>query len=141
MMVYPNREIANENWTDSTGIGILLALGEGDGMYVYNTSPTNYLHLGMPQEVVDCEISVRAIEVDSPRELPIIQLEFYLDDNLVDVVYLDVTDSWRTYTLSVDRWDSVVLMASGDDPAGVDFLRAYPFEGSPTKRTLTGLGI
>ena len=138
-MVYPNQVIENVNWTDSSGIGILLALGENDGLYVYNTSPDNLLHLGMPQEVVGCEVRVRAD--DSAREFPILQLEFYLDNNLVDVVYLDTTENWRTYTLSVDRWSSVVLMVSGEDFAGVDFLRAEPFGGLPTRRTLTGVGI
>jgi len=138
-MVYPNEVITNQNWTDSAGIGILLALGEDDGMYIYNTSPTNYLHLGMPQEVVGCEVRVRGD--DSSREFPILQLEFYRDNNLVDVVYLDTTENWITYTLSVDRWNSVVLVVSGEDFAGVDFLRAEPFQGLPTRRTLTGVGI
>jgi hypothetical protein len=138
-MVYPNEVIANQNWIDSSGIGILLALGENDGMYIYNTAPTNYLHLGMPQEVVGCEVRVRAD--DSAREFPILQLEFYLDNNLVDVVYLDTIDDWITYTLTVDRWSSVVLIVSGEDFAGVDFLRAYPFGGLPTRRTLTGVGV
>ena len=139
MWVYPNQVIVNDNWATNTGIGILLALGENDGMYIYNTDPTNYLHLGMPQEVVGCEVRVRAD--DSAREFPILQMEFYLDNNLVDVVYLDTINTWITYTLSVNRWNSVVLIVSGEDFAGVDFLRAEPFGGLPTRRTLTGVGI
>jgi len=41
----------------------------------------------------------------------------------------------------VDRWDSVVLEADFGGIIGVDFLRAEPYGGAPTKRTLTGVGI
>jgi len=135
MMVYPNQVIANQNWTDNTGIGILLALGENDGLYIYNTSPTNLLELGMPQEVVNCEIRVRT---DAGFTQMIVN--FYRASTLIGTFGLSVTDNWVTHTLTVDRWDSVELIGIGV-PIAVDFLRAEPYGGLPTKRTLTGVGI
>ena len=65
-MVYPNQVIQNDNWTTNTGIDILLALGENDGLYIYNTSGINLLHLGMPSEVVNCEVRVRSDGLNPP---------------------------------------------------------------------------
>ena len=136
-MVYPNRVIENLNWTDNPpGIGILLALGEGDGMYVYNTAPDNLLHLGMPSEVVNCELSVR-----TDAGFTQLVVNFYRASTLIGTFGLFVTDNWTTHTLTVDRWDSVVLIADFAGIVGVDFLRAEPYGGAPTKRTLTGVGI
>jgi hypothetical protein len=141
-MVYPNQVIENRNWTDNTGIGILLALGEGDGLYIYNTSLwDNELELGMPSEVVNCEVRVRGAYDTLPAEIPQLLMQFYLAGNLVDSAILVTTNDWEIHALTVSRWDSVVLTASGDDPVAVDFLRAEPYGGSPTKRTLTGVGI
>jgi len=136
-MVYPNRVIENRNWTTNTGIDILLALGVNDGLYVYNTAPTNLLHLGMPSEVVNCELRVQG--TGSPPPPPLI-LNFYRADTQIDSVSIPTTNDWITHTLTVDRWDSVELIGIGV-PIAVDFLRAYPFGGLPTRRTLTGVGI
>jgi len=141
-MVYPNRVIENRNWRTNTGIDILLALGEGDGLYVYNTSLyDNELELGMPSEVVNCEVRVRSAYEQLPAEIPQLLMQFYLAGNLVGSVNIVPTNYWETHTFAVSRWDSVVLSASGDEPVAVDFLRAEPYGGAPTKRTLTGLGI
>jgi hypothetical protein len=135
-MVYPNQVILNENWVDNTGIGILLALGEGDGLYIYNASPINLLELGMPQEVVNCEVGVRSDGWNPP-----LLMQFYRAGNFVDSISVPTTNDWVTHTLTVDRWDSVVLLVGVGGTVGVDFLRADPFGGLPTKRTLTGVGI
>jgi hypothetical protein len=135
-MVYPNQVIQNDNWTDSAGVGILLALGEGDGMYIYHTSPINLLHLGMPQEVVNCEVSVRADGMYPPLDL-----QFFLAGNFVDSVSVPTTNNWVTHTLTVDRWDSVLLSVGVGGTVGVDFLRAVAADALPTRRTLTGVGI
>jgi len=135
-MVYPNQVIQNLNWTDNAGIGILLALGEGDGLYVYNTSGVNALELGMPSEVVNCELRVR-----SDGSNPPLTINFYLAGNQVDGTNIPTTNDWETHTLTVDRWDSVRLVALFGGTVAVDFLRAEPYGGSPTKRTLTGVGI
>jgi len=149
MWVYPNQVIENQNWADSPpGIGILLALGEGDRMFIYNTSATNYLHLGMPSEVVNCEVRIRGSDPNPPDYddfppigiYPPLRMEFYLAGNLVDVIVLPSTNTWITHEITVDRWDSVRLIAEGET-VGVDFLRAYSFGGLPTRRTLTGVGI
>jgi len=137
-MVYPNRVIANLNWDTNTGIDILLALGENDGLYVYNTKDGNLLHLGMPSEVVNCELRVRG--VDSLYNPPL-NLYFYRGNSLVYTTRLFVLDNWVTFTLTVDRWDSVELIADDGGTLGVDFLRAEPFGGLPSRRTLTGVGI
>jgi len=134
-MVYPNQVITNNNWTDNTGIGILLALGENDGLYVYNTSPTNLLHLGMPSEVVNCQLRVR-----TDAGFTQVVVNFYRASTPIDSFGLSVTDNWTTHTLTVDIWDSVELIGIGV-PIAVDFLRAEPYGGSPTKRTLTGVGV
>ena len=141
-MMYPNRVIENRNWTDNTGIGILPALGEGDGLYIYNTSLwDNELELGMPSEVANCEVRVRGDYEFLPPEIPQLLMQFYLAGNLVRSVNIVPPNSWETYTFAINRWDSVVLTASGDDPVAVDFIRAEPYGGAPTKRTLTGVGI
>jgi hypothetical protein len=138
MWVYPNQVIANNNWTTNTGVGILLALGENDGLYVYNTSANNLLHLGMPQEVVNCELRVRG--ANSQGNPPLI-LNFYRSGNPIDSVSISITDQWVVHTLTVDRWDSVELIVDGSDEDAVDYLRAEPFVGLPTRRTLTGVGV
>ena len=135
-MVYPNQVIQNLNWTDNAGIGILLALGEGDGRYVYNTSGINALELGMPSEVVNCELRVRSDGINPP-----LTINFYLAGNQVGGVNIATTNDWETHTLTVARWDRVRLVALFGGTVGVDFLRAEPYGGSPTKRTLTGVGI
>ena len=141
-MVYPNRVIENRNWRTNTGIDILLALGEGDGLYVYNTSLyDNELELGMPSEVVNCEVRVRSAYEQLPAEIPQLLMQFYLAGNLVGSVNIVPTNYWETHTFAVSRWDSVVLSASGDELVVVDFLRANSFGESPTKRTLTGVGV
>ena len=43
--------------------------------------------------------------------------------------------------LTVDRWNSITLQVEDDGVVAVDFLRAEPFGGLPTRRTLTGVGI
>jgi len=134
-MVYPNQVIQNDNWTTNTGIDILLALGENDGLYIYNTSPTNLLELGMPQEVVNCGIRVR-----TDAGFTQLVVNFYRATVPIDSFSISVTDSWVTHTLTVDIWDSVELIGIGV-PIAVDFLRAEPYGGAPTKRTLTGVGI
>jgi hypothetical protein len=135
-MVYPNQVISNINWTDSAGVGILLALGENDGIHIYNTSPINELELGMPQEVVNCELRVQSDNINPP-----LLMQFFLAGNLVDSFSVPTTNNWTTHTLTVDRWDSVLLTVGVGGTVGVDFLRAEPYGGAPTKRTLTGVGI
>ena len=135
-MVYPNQVISNLNWTDSAGVGILLALGENDGIYIYNTAPDNLLHLGMPSEVVNCEVRVQSDGMNPP-----LLLSFYRAGTLIDSVSVPTTNNWVVHTLTVDRWDSVELLVGIGGTVGVDFLRAEPYGGSPTKRTLTGVGI
>jgi hypothetical protein len=151
MWVYPNQVITNNNWTTNTGIGILLALGENDGLYIYNTEPTNLLHLGMPQEVVNCEIRVRASWSDASGSddsdlpsvglYPPLVLNFYLASTPIDSIIIPTTSEWVTHTRIVDRWDSVELIVGIGGTVAVDFLRADPFGGLPTKRTLTGVGV
>jgi len=135
-MVYPNQVISNLNWTDSAGVGILLALGENDGIYIYNTSPVNELELGMPSEVVNCEVRVQSDGMNPP-----LLLNFYRAGTLIDSVSVPTTNNWVVHTLTVDRWDSVELLVGIGGTVAVDFLRAEPYGGSPTKRTLTGVGI
>jgi hypothetical protein len=135
-MVYPNQVISNLNWTDSAGVGILLALGENDGIYIYNTAPDNLLHLGMPSEVVNCEVRVQSDGMNPP-----LLLSFYRAGTLIDSVSVPTTNNWVVHTLTVDRWDSVELLVGIGGTVAVDFLRAEPYGGSPTKRTLTGVGI
>jgi hypothetical protein len=135
-MVYPNEVIENRNWTDSAGVGILLALGENDGIYIYNTSPINELELGMPQEVVNCELRVQSDGMNPP-----LLMQFFLAGNFVDSISVPTTNNWVIHTLTVDRWDSVQLSVGVGGTVGVDFLRAEPYGVSPTKRTLTGVGV
>ena len=135
-MVYPNQVISNLNWTDSAGVGILLALGENDGIYIYNTSPVNELELGMPSEVVNCEVRVQSDGMNPP-----LLLNFYRAGTLIDSVSVPTTNNWVVHTLTVDRWDSVELLVGIGGTVAVDFLRAEPYGGLPTKRTLTGVGI
>jgi hypothetical protein len=136
-MVYPNQVITNQNWTDNGNVGILLALGENDGLYVYNTSFDNSLHLGMPSEVVNCELRVQGTGFLSN---PLLLLNFYRAGTLIDSISVPTTNDWVIHTLTVDRWDSVELIADVGT-IGVDFLRAEPYGGAPTKRTLTGVGV
>jgi len=136
MWVYPNQVIVNDNWATNTGIDILLALGENDGLYIYNTSGVNSLHLGMPSEVVNCELRVRSDGLNPP-----LFLSFYLSGNTVSSITIYTTSNWETHTLTISRWDSVVLQADFGGTVAVDFLRAEPYGGSPTKRTLTGVGV
>jgi hypothetical protein len=111
-------------------------------MYVYNTSLyDNKLELGMPQEVANCEVRIRSVYEELPAEIPQLLMRFYLAGNLVGSFNIMTTNYWETHALSVNRWDSVVLSASGDELVVVDFLRANSFGGSPTKRTLTGVGV
>ena len=135
-MVYPNEVVANDNWDTNTGIDILLALGENDGLYVYNTAPDNLLHLGMPSEVVNCEVRVRSDGWNPP-----LLLNFYRAGNPIDSVSVPTTNNWVVHTLTVDRWDSVELLVGIGGTVVVDFLRAESYGGSPTKRTLTGVGV
>ena len=135
-MVYPNQVIQNDNWATNTGIDILLAMGENDGLYIYNTSPINLLHLGMPSEVVNCEVRVQSDGMNPP-----LLLSFYRAGTLIDSVSVPTTNNWVVHTLTVDRWDSVELLVGIGGTVAVDFLRAEPYGGSPTKRTLTGVGI
>ena len=137
-MVYPNQVIVNNNWTTNTGVGILLALGENDGLYIYNTSSNNLLELGMPQQVVNCQVRVRGAK--SQGNPPLI-LNFFRSGNPIDSVNIFITDNWVVHTLTVDRWDSVELIVDGSDAVAVDYLRAEPFVGFPTRRTLTGVGV
>jgi hypothetical protein len=137
-MVYPNQVIANNNWTDNGNVGILLALGVNDGLYVYNTAPINLLHLGMPSEVVNCEVRVQGTgSLFNPQLL----LNFYRGGIVIDSISVPTTNDWVVHTLTVDRWDSVELLVGIGGTVAVDFLRAEPYGGSPTKRTLTGVGI
>jgi len=137
-MVYPNQVIQNDNWTTNTGIDILLALGENDGLYIYNTGRSSFLELGMPQEVVNCELRVRS---DDPYPYLQLIIQFFLAGNLVDYIVINTTNNWVVHTLTVDRWDSITLQVEDDGVVAVDFLRAEPFGGLPTRRTLTGVGI
>jgi hypothetical protein len=138
MWVYPNQVIQNDNWATNTGIDILLAMGENDGLYIYNTSPINLLHLGMPSEVVNCEVRVQGTgSLFTPQLL----LNFYRGGILIDSISVPTTNDWVVHTLTVDRWDSVELLVGIGGTVAVDFLRAEPYGGSPTKRTLTGVGI
>jgi len=138
MWVYPNQVIANENWSTNTGIDILLALGENDGLYIYNTGRSSFLELGMPQEVVNCELRVRS---DDPYPYLQLIIQFFLAGNLVDYIVINTTNNWVVHTLTVDRWDSITLQVEDDGVVAVDFIRAEPFGGLPTRRTLTGVGI
>jgi len=135
-MVYPNQVIQNDNWATNTGIDILLAMGENDGLYIYNTAPDNLLHLGMPSEVVNCEVRVQSNGMNPP-----LLLSFYRAGTLIGSVSVPTTNNWVVHTLTVDRWDSVELLVGIGGTVAVDFLRAEPYGGSPTKRTLTGVGI
>ena len=142
-MVYPNRVIENRNWTDNTNQGILLALGEGDGLYIYTEFlGDNFIELGMPSEVVNCELRVRS---NATYPLPILVIEFYLAGYFLGSAIIPTTNDWITHTLTVDRWDSVLIWADQGVSEGtivaVDFLRAEPYGGAPTKRTLTGVGV
>ena len=137
-MVYPNQVIQNDNWATNTGIDILLAMGENDGLHVYNTAPDNLLRLGMPSEVVNCEVSVRG--TGSFFNPPLL-LNFYRASTLIDSVSVPTTNDWVVHTLTVDRWDSVELLVGIGGTVGVDFIRAEPFGGLPTRRTLTGVGV
>ena len=137
-MVYPNQVIQNDNWATNTGIDILLALGENDGLYIYNTGRSSFLELGMPQEVVNCELRVRS---DDPYPYLQLIIQFFLAGNLVDYIVINTTNNWVVHTLTVDRWDSITLQVEDDGVVAVDFLRAEPFGGLPTRRTLTGVGI
>ena len=138
MWVYPNQVIANENWATNTGIDILLALGENDGLYIYNTGRSSFLELGMPQEVVNCELRVRS---DDPYPYLQLIIQFFLAGNLVDYIVINTTNNWVIHTLAVNRWDSITLQVEDDGVVAVDFLRAEPYGGFPTRRTLTGVGI
>jgi len=138
MWVYPNQVIQNDNWATNTGIDILLALGENDGLYIYNTGRSSFLELGMPQEVVNCELRVRS---DDPYPYPQLIIQFFLAGNLVDYIVINTTNNWVIHTLAVNRWDSITLQVEDDGVVAVDFLRAEPYGGAPTKRTLTGVGI
>ena len=137
-MVYPNRVISNQNWAANTGFDLLQALGENDGRYIYNTAPTNSVELGMPEEVVNCELRVQG---NGSQATPTLVLNFYRAGTQIDSISIPTTNDWETSNLIVDRWDSVELIAVGNDSVDVDFLRAEPYGGSPTKRTLTGVGI
>jgi len=138
-MVFPNQVISNQNWDTNTGIDILLALGVNDGLYIYNTEPDNLLHLGMPSEVVNCELRVQG--TGSQFTPPPLLLNFYRGGTLIGSVSVPTTNDWVVHTLTVDRWDSVQLLVGDGGTVGVDFLRAEPFGGLPTRRTLTGVGI
>jgi hypothetical protein len=140
-MVYPNRVIENRNWTTNTGIDILLALGEDDGLYIYTQFLNdNFIELGTPSEVVNCELRVRA---DGIRT--VLLIEFSLAGYFAGSATIRPTSDWITHTLTVDRWDSVLIGAEREEEGmgivAVDFLRAEPYGGSPTKRTLTGVGV
>ena len=137
-MVYPNRVITNQNWAPNTGFDLLQALGEDDGRYIYNTSPTNSVELGMPQDVFGCEVRVQG---NGSQSTPTLIMNFYLAGTPIDSVSISTTNDWETSNLIVDRWDSVELIAVGNDSVNVDYLRAQPYGGYPTKRTLTGVGI
>ena len=137
-MVFPNQVIQNDNWDTNTGIDILLALGVNDGLYVYNTAPDNLLHLGMPSEVVNCELRVQGT---GSFFTPPLLLNFYRAGTLIGSVSVPTTNNWETHTLTVDRWDSVELSVGIGGTVAVDFLRAESYGGLPTRRTLTGVGI
>jgi len=109
-----------------------------DGLYVYNTAPDNLLRLGMPSEVVNCEVGVRG--TGSFFNPPLL-LNFYRASTLIDSVSVPTTNDWVVHTLTVDRWDSVELLVGIGGTVGVDFIRAEPFGGLPTRRTLTGVGV
>jgi hypothetical protein len=138
MWVYPNQVISNQNWAPNTGFDLLQALGEDDGRYIYNTAPTNSVELGMPEEVVNCELRVQG---NGSQATPTLVLNFYRAGTQIDSISIPTTNDWETSNLIVDRWDSVELIAVGNDSVDVDFLRAEPYGGYPTKRTLTGVGI
>ena len=137
-MVYPSEVISNQNWAANTVFDLLQALGENDGRYIYNTAPTNSVELGMPEEVVNCELRVQG---NGSQSTPTLVLNFYRAGTPIDSVSISTTNSWETRFLVVDRWNSVELIAIGNDSVDVDFLRAEPYGGYPTKRTLTGVGI
>ena len=138
MWVYPNQVIANDNWATNTGIDIPLAMGENDGLYVYNTEPDNLLHLGMSSEVVNCELRVQGT---GSFFIPPLLLNFYRAGNPIASISVPTTNDWVVHTLTVDRWDSVELLVGIGGMVAVDFIRAEPFGGLPTRRTLTGVGI
>jgi len=135
-MVYPNEVITNNNWVASNGGDILLALGEGDGVYIYNTNADNELGLGMPQQVVNCQVCVRADGIYPP-----LLMEFFRDGNLVGSESVPTTDDWVEHTLTVPVWDTVILTADVGGIVGVDYLRAWAFGGLPTRRLLAGVGV
>jgi hypothetical protein len=136
-MVYPNQVIDNIGWVSNTGVDILSALGENDNSYIYNANVLNMLHLGMPQEVVGCELRIRDIGGTSAS----IELDFYRNNNWVHSVVLSATSQWTTHTLSVPRWDSVLIVVDIGGVGAIDFLRAEEVVGFPTRRTLTGVGV
>jgi len=137
-MVYPNQIISNQNWTTNTGSDLLQALDENDGRYIYNTSPTNSIELGMPQDVFGCEVRVQG---NGSQTTPTLIMNFYRAGTLVGSISIPTTNDWETELLVMDRWDSVELIADGNDSVNVDFLRAEPYDGYQTKRTLTGVGV
>lgn len=135
-MVYPNQVISNINWAASNGGDILLALAEGDSVYIYNTSPDNELELGMPQQVVDCQVRVRADGIYPP-----LLMQFFLSGNLVGSESVPTTADWVEHTLTVPVWDTVMLTVGVGGTVGVDYLRAWASVGLPTRRLLAGVGV
>ena len=135
-MVYPIQVISNRNWVASNGGDILLALGEGDGVHIYNTTADNELELGMPQQVVDCQVRVRADGMYPP-----LLMQFFLAGNLVGSESVSTTADWVEHTLTVPVWDTVMLMVGIGGTVGVDYLRAWAFGGLPTRRLLAGVGV
>ena len=135
-MVYPNQVISNRNWVASNGGDILLALGEGDGVHIYNTSADNELELGMPQQVVDCQVRVRSDGLNPP-----LLMQFFRDGNLVGSEFVPTTADWVEHTLTVPAWDTVILSADVGGIVGADYLRAWALSGLPTRRLLTGVGV
>jgi hypothetical protein len=140
-MVYPNQVISNNGWESNVGVGILLALGENDNMWIYNASAINTIHLGMPQDVVNCQLRIRDIGSGPINTPAYFELSFYRNNNLVHSETISATNDWTTHTLTVPQWNSVVIVVDFGGVGAIDFLRAESLGGFPTRRALTGVGV
>jgi hypothetical protein len=136
-MVYPNQVIDNIGWVSNTGVDILSALGENDNLYIYNANVINVIHLGMPRDVINCELRIRDI-----GSLPAsFELSFYLNNVWVHFETLSATNNWTTHTIDVPRWNSVSIVVIFGATGAIDFLRAEPLGVLPSRRALTGVGV
>jgi len=151
MLIYPDEVLINYDWTANPPADIISALRETQTeYYIYNISPANLLKLGMPREVINCQLRAKAFRFgDVPTGDPSdssyrpLLLEFYRETDLVYSIRLRITGEWEEYRILLHEWDNVVLIAETftNETIFVDYLRGEPTNPFPTKRTLTGVGI